>query len=162
MDFSATPKPTPVTKMTKAYTPLSGKGRVAIANKYRVCVGQIVDLACSTLIGDDPFSKAKELIDDILGASGHIHSSLEPLRAALESLNSSDQDDNAVCLNTLRDHGFDGYVIEFQTPAEPQEEIDPIFDYCVLKWIYAETIEQAWSLAIEWAEAEQQRIAKGA
>lgn len=148
--------------MTKPYTPLSGKDRVAIANKHRVCVGQIVDLACSTLIGDDPFSKAVELIEAIYGVSGHIHSSLEPLRAALLSLDLSDQDDNEICLATLRDHGFDGYAIEFQTPAYLQKDTDPIFDHCVLKWIYAETIEQAWSLAIEWAEAEQQRIAKEA
>lgn len=148
--------------MTKAQTPLTGQERIAIANKHRVCVNKIIDLACCALTGDDAFNQATELMDHILGAYGDIHASLEPLHDALEKLSSSDQDDNSTCLSTLRDYGFSGYVIEFHTPAEPQDDIDPIFDYCVTEWIYAETIEEAWALAITWAHEQQQRIAEEA
>ncbi len=148
--------------MTSTSTLLTGKDRIALANKHRVCANWIIDLACCALTGINSFGEATDLIDHVLGAYGDTHPSLAPLVEALITLNESDRNDNGACLATLRDHGFNGYAIEFHTPAEHQDDTDPIFDYCVREWIYAETIEQAWSLAIEWAEAEQQRIAKEA
>lgn len=142
--------------------PLTGQRRLAIANTYRVCAGEIIDIASASLTGDGMSSRLSTLVDDILGRMGDIDPSLEPLRNVLEALEESDQDDTGTCIAALRDAGFTGYAIEFNTPAELQEDTDPVFDYCALQWIYAETIEEAWALAITWAKNHQQRLTEEA
>ncbi|UNV91814.1 MULTISPECIES: hypothetical protein [unclassified Comamonas] len=148
--------------MTSLATPLTGKERIALAYQHRVCANWIIDLACCALTGVNSFGEATDLIDHILGAYGETHPSLAPLVEALASLDRTSRYDNGDCLATLREHGFNGYAVEFHTPAELQDDTDPVFDYCVREWIYAETMEQAWAIAIDWAKQEQQRIAEEA
>ena len=93
----------------------------------------------------------EDLINDLIDDANNRHPSVRPLQMAITPLIDECEDAPENLLAHLSDEGFHGYAVEFNAPACECGE-DPIFDAFYTTWIYADTIEDAWLMGIEWAK----------
>lgn len=138
---------------------MNGAKRIELIRKHHVRLGRVVDLACATATGDFDMG-CDDLLDDILHLKARLHPTMQPLLTALLELDEGDQNDGACCLEALANAEIRGYACQFHAPSDNQSD-DPIFGSYYARWIYADTIEEAWAYATPWGDEcrQQQTLA---
>lgn len=135
---------------------MNGAQRIELIRKHHVRLGRVVDLACATATGDYDMG-CEDLLDDITYLKDRLHPTMQPLYTVISELEGDDQDDGAICLDALADAGIRGYACEFHAPSDNDSD-DPIFGSYYMKWVYAETLEEAWHHACKWGDECRQQL----
>lgn len=128
---------------------MTGQQRIEAIRSHHVRAGKIICMASATSTLDEMC--AKDLIDDLIDDITNRHPSVQQLQKAMNPLIDEGEDNTEALLAHLSDEGFHGYAIEFNSPADECGD-EPYFGSFYTTWIYADTIEQAWQMGIEWAK----------
>lgn len=141
----------------------SGISRSAQAEEHELRTLQIVDLAAATVT--EAFAEKhwdgaiRDLIDELLDEDGHQHPSLQPvvevMQRPCELEHFTEQDHLADNAHALFRRQLLGLAIQFGSTVRKymgQDTFASGFGYMRTVWIYADTYEAAWDLAVQWAE----------
>lgn len=148
----------------------SGKGRADAANAHSLRIEAVIDLASA--IECDQFYRPdgahEDLIDYLaMGWNQHCDQSMKPLFDAAGRLIEDEVDEEEIA-GAFAMRGLYGYVVQFALPVylrATEDSTSYSWGHYRSKWIYADRIEDAWSIAVDWAkrhkaEAIQETAAK--
>lgn len=145
-----------VEQLRKPKQGMTAQDRLDAIRTHHMRVGKIICMASATSTRDGNLV-TEELIDDLLGEMGVHHPSMAPLLKSLAALIDEGEDDMETCLMQLADEGFHGYAVEFDSPSKPCGD-NPYFCSYYSTWVYADTIDEAWQMGIEWAKKIKARV----
>lgn len=128
---------------------MTAQDRLSAIRTHHLRAGKIICMASVTSTLDE--IGGEDLINDLVDDLTNRHPSVRPLQKAMAPLIDEGEDDIESLLAQLSSEGFHGYAIEFHAPANECGE-EPIFDSYYTTWVYADTIDAAWQMGIEWAK----------
>lgn len=128
---------------------MNSQERLDAIRTHHLRAGKIICMASAASTRDEMCSQ--DLIDDLVDNITNRHPSVQPLQKAMAPLFDEGEDDTECLLALLSDEGFHGYAIEFNAPADECGD-EPYFGSFYTTWIYADTIDEAWQMGIEWAK----------
>ena len=138
---------------------MSAQDRLDAIRTHHMRVGKIICMASATSTSDSNF-QTEDLINDLFTQIRGHHPSMAPLLKSLAALFDEGEEDTTAHLTQLAKEGFHGYAIEFNAPSEESGD-DPVFGSYYHTWVYADTIDEAWRMGIEWAKKAKARVEMG-
>lgn len=133
---------------------MNNQRRYEAAETHLLRIEQFVDIAAA--IAADCFERPSGALDDLVGellggVDANTDQSMVPLVEAAEGWN----EDPEELAGVLGRKNLTGFAIQFATPVYHSARKDCrsySWGHCYLKWVYGDTLSEAWAAAIKWSK----------
>lgn len=133
---------------------MNNQRRYEAAENHLLRVEQFVDIAAAIAADcfEHPSGALEDFVDElIVGVDAHTDQSMVPLIEAADGWGDIPEE----LAGELGRRNLTGFAIQFATPVYHSATKDCrsySWGHCYLKWVYGNTLNEAWSAAIRWSK----------